>query len=129
MEGDRKIDELMLPVARAIKHAMKGRWSSDIYNRAYEAMMAVEAENQRLSAEISRINAILEKYGHNHPRAMKLLKKQKPFLVVANDEPYYRQVYDLIRDQEMQNGTWTTSDEWHYEDALAALAKNGVRDG
>lgn len=56
-----------------------------------------------------------------HPRAMKLISKRKSFLVVANDEPYYRQVYDLIRDHEMLAGTWTTSDQWHYEDALAAL--------
>jgi hypothetical protein len=55
-----------------------------------------------------------------HPRAVKLLRKRKPFLVVANDEPYYRQVYDLIRDNEMLRGEWTTSDQWRYEDAIAA---------
>jgi hypothetical protein len=56
-----------------------------------------------------------------HPRAMKLIEKQKNFLVVAIDEPYFRQVYDLIRDNEMNKGTWTIEDENHYIDALAEI--------
>ncbi len=46
-----------------------------------------------------------------HPRAAKLMGKKKEFLVVAHDEPYYLQVYDLIRDHEMDTGRWTVEDE------------------
>lgn len=55
------------------------------------------------------------------PRAWKLMKKRKNFLVVACDEPYFRQVYDLIRDEEMLQGRWTLEDENHYTDAMNAL--------
>ena len=49
-----------------------------------------------------------------HPRAIKLMRKRKPFLVVACDEPYYLAVYDMIRQWEMAKGTWTKEDESCY---------------
>jgi hypothetical protein len=52
-----------------------------------------------------------------HPRAMKLMTKQKSFLVVANDEPYYWEVYNMIRDHEMEKGTWVGEDERAYRNA------------
>jgi len=48
-------------------------------------------------------------------RAGKLLKKGKFFLVVAEDEPYFKQVYDLIRNREKEIGRWTNEDEEQYE--------------
>lgn len=40
MQGDQKIDELMRPVHAAIKrHVKDGTAVTDIYNRAYEAVM------------------------------------------------------------------------------------------
>ena len=56
-------------------------------------------------------------------RATKLMGKRKSFLVVACDEPYFRQVYDLIRDHEMQKGTWTHEDQWHYDDAFSSKGR------
>ncbi len=41
MEGDQRIDKLMFPVAQAIKRNLKGDGFTDIYNRAYEAVMEV----------------------------------------------------------------------------------------
>jgi hypothetical protein len=58
-----------------------------------------------------------------HPRAAKLMRKHKNFVVVAYDEPYFRQVYDLIRDHEMQKGTWTQEDQWHYNDAFSSKGR------
>src|ERR1035437_6260039 len=37
-----------------------------------------------------------------HPRVLRLLSKGREFLVVGIHEPYYRQVYDLIREREQE---------------------------
>jgi hypothetical protein len=50
-----------------------------------------------------------------HPRAWKLMRKHKEFIVVAYDEPYFMQVYKLIRDAELAKGTWTDVDEYNYQ--------------
>lgn len=55
----------------------------------------------------------LEKF---HPRAMKLMKKRKNFVVVANDEPYFLYVYGFIRNFERTSGTWTEADEERYQE-------------
>lgn len=47
-------------------------------------------------------------------RAGKLLKKGKFFLVVAEDEPYFKQVYQMIRNREIEIGRWTEEDEEHF---------------
>jgi hypothetical protein len=44
-------------------------------------------------------------------RAGKLLLKNKPFIVVAIDEPYFPQAYRLIRSHEKRKGTWTENCE------------------
>jgi hypothetical protein len=48
-------------------------------------------------------------------RAGKLLKKGKPFIVVAEDEPYYMDVYRTIRSNENTKGRWTDEDEQQFE--------------
>jgi len=47
-------------------------------------------------------------------RAGKLLKKGKFFVVVAEDEPYFREVYNMIRENEIAIGRWTDEDEEQY---------------
>ncbi len=46
-----------------------------------------------------------------YPRAMKLMRKRKGFIVIADDEPYFHRAYDLIRTNEKKKGTWTDEDE------------------
>jgi hypothetical protein len=53
-----------------------------------------------------------------HPRAMKLLLKAKNFIVIACDEPYFLDVYRIIRQHEMAKNTWSTQDENIYNQAL-----------
>jgi hypothetical protein len=53
-------------------------------------------------------------------RAGKLLRKQKPFIVIAHDEPYYLDVYATIREHEQAKGTWTEECERQYQEAVAA---------
>ena len=57
-----------------------------------------------------------------HPRAVKLMRKRKNFLVVAEDESYFTQVYRLIRKNEMAKGTWSEEDERIFQSA-----QQGVR--
>lgn len=52
-----------------------------------------------------------------HFRAMKLMKKHKNFLVVAEDEPYFIEVYELIKKNEMEKGRWTVGDDKLFWDA------------
>ena len=59
----------------------------------------------------------IEEFVKFHPRAVKLLRKKKPFLVIAEDEPYYLQVYALVRSEEQRIGRWTSEDERAYQAA------------
>jgi len=54
-------------------------------------------------------------------RAGKLLKKGKPFVVVAYDEPYFIEVYRLIRAREREIGRWTSEDEERYQELTEEL--------
>lgn len=51
-----------------------------------------------------------------HPRAWKLMEKKKNFVVVAEDEPYYMEVYTIIRTNETAKGRWTAFDEQLYQE-------------
>lgn len=48
-------------------------------------------------------------------RAGKLLVEKKPFIVVANDEPYFLRVYSMVRETEREKGTWTPECEDAYQ--------------
>ena len=58
-----------------------------------------------------------------HPRAMKLLHKKKNFLVTAEDEPYFMEVYSIIRYHELQKKTWSDDDERRYLEAAGRRYK------
>lgn len=55
-------------------------------------------------------------------RLGRLLSGNKPFIVVANDEPYFGVVYEMIRENERIKGTWTPECE---DDFLAAMKEIG----
>jgi len=52
------------------------------------------------------------------PRLSKVLASGKEFLLVTETEPYYLDVYRIIRQQEKEQGTWTQQDEERYVEAL-----------
>jgi hypothetical protein len=56
-----------------------------------------------------------------HPRAVKLMRKKKPFIVVANDEPYFEMVYHQIKLEELLKGTWTDEDERVYQSCVSSI--------
>ncbi len=53
-----------------------------------------------------------------NPRLNKVLASGKMFLIVTETEPYYLDVYRMIRHQEQTQGTWTRADEQGYVEAL-----------
>lgn len=64
-----------------------------------------------------------------HPRAVKLLQRRKPFLVVANDEPYYAKVYAMIREHEIEIGRWSDIDERKYQAAQHGVEADALSCG
>jgi hypothetical protein len=52
-----------------------------------------------------------------HPRACKLLRKRKNFIVIAEDEDYFMAAYSMIRTSEMEKGHWTRDDEFAFDEA------------
>lgn len=66
-----------------------------------------------------------EKLAEETPRAFKLMERGQNFLVVADDEPYFMEVYFQIRKQEIIEGHWTVEDERAYEASrLLRCARN-----
>lgn len=51
-----------------------------------------------------------------YPRAAKLMREGKNFIVIAEHEPYFIRAYGMIRDQEKKQGTWTDDDERIYQE-------------
>ena len=49
-----------------------------------------------------------------NPRLNKVLASGKEFLIVTETEPYYTEVFRMIRSQERKQGTWTAEDETRY---------------
>ena len=79
---------------------------------------------EQLHREIETLHKQLQSAREFHPRAMKLIEKQKPFLVVACDEPYYQYVYAGIRQHEIEIGRWTQGDELIYRSEIDRLGKD-----
>jgi len=82
------------PEARPVEVTLRWYWGGKT-----PAQKAAE-----LDAELNEAKAF-------HPRAMKLIGKKKPFIVIAKDEPYFKDAYAMIRDHERSKGTWTIEDE------------------
>lgn len=61
-----------------------------------------------------------------HPRAVKLMRKRKNFVVVAEDEPYFMQVYRLIRKNERAKGAWSDEDERIYQSSQQSMKRTAT---
>lgn len=41
------------------------------------------------------------------PKLIKMLHSKKQFIIIGEHEPYYMHAYNMIRNQETKQGTWT----------------------
>jgi hypothetical protein len=89
-------------------------WDDCYYTHRDCAMVTLVNEVKRLQKEMEHLDQIFA----FHPFATKLMGKRKNFVVVACDEPYFQQVYDLIREHEIKIGRWTKEDQYCYEEIL-----------
>lgn len=92
---------------------LMNKLKSDLVNMIFELLDRVEE---------------IEKFESFHPRAVKLLRKKKNFVVIATDEPYYMQTYSWIRREEQRKGTWSDQDELCYRRAADEHRKESERD-
>lgn len=108
-------EELALMAQDEVSRLCKGKdWKMSIHVKGTDSDIIISEAIRALLKQIS-----IFKIEHAfHPRAAKLMRKRKPFVVVAIDEPYFRDVYDLIRDHEMLKGTWEIQDQNEYLDLL-----------
>lgn len=96
------------------------RWANEYHSNwqgALETIKRLEeaaAHNGEMAQaeKVKRLEA--EEALKFHPRAAKLMRKRKNFVVVAVDEPYFIDVYRTIRAHEQQAGRWTDDDERQY---------------
>ena len=109
-------EELALRALDEVSRMCKGKdWQMSIPAKGTDSDIIISEAVQALLRQVS----LLKAQNAFHPRAAKLMRKRKEFVVVAIDEPYFRDVYDLIRDHEMDKGTWEIGDQNCYVDSLA----------
>lgn len=94
MEGDPVVDKLMRPVMDAlIRHAIRGASRTDIYNRAYEAVMNSMVVMDTMREQLSKANERAEKAEHE----LAELKKQTRWIPVSEKLPEeYKSVLLLV---------------------------------
>jgi hypothetical protein len=85
---------------RATYHAALGSF--------FMGWMACEDDDEN---DKQLLENLVDKLQQLHPRAMKLMRKKKNFIVIAEDEPYFVRAYGLLREHEIKKGTWTREDE------------------
>jgi hypothetical protein len=56
-------------------------------------------------------------------RLGKLLSGNKTFIAIANDEPYFGVVYEMIRENERMKGTWTPECEDAFLKAMKEIGE------
>lgn len=98
-------------------HEDKGGRTERLYSTAKpeikEKLAQILSKQQISLADWIEAHVEMEKF---HARAIKLMMKGKPLIVVANDEPYFEQVYSLIRENELKKGKWNRQDEDAYRE-------------
>lgn len=80
---------------------------SEMNNKLQSALTTAQEENKRYKDALEF-----------NPLAEKMSLKKKQFIVVAIDEPYFKEVYDIIRKEERRKDTWNFDDEMAYVEAL-----------
>ena len=108
MQGDKRVDELMLPVLNAINRHVKDRDAkTEIYNRAYEALLismdVKDMEISNLSSEVSALreqvaNLKMSKTHKARVQAVKHMLEQTSFIRKCFSLDVFRN-YPRLRDE------------------------------
>lgn len=94
----------------------KAKWEAEV-EKSQRLTEAADHNGRMAQAEkAKRLN--MEIAAAFHPRAWKLIQKCKPFVVVAEDEYYYLDAYQMIRHAEMLMDRWTPEDQRLYVEAI-----------
>lgn len=81
--------------------------------------LAEASHTQQMTEENLTLKKRIDQMNDFHPHAFKLMFAEKNFVVVAENEPYFPQVYSIIRDQEIAQGhPWNEEDERKYQEAI-----------
>jgi hypothetical protein len=99
------VDDLDAATSACNGHASQMGSAEEVY--AFRAGFFRGARWMQVKAKLAELQQAID----FHPRAWKLMLKRKPFLVVAKDEPYFEEVYLLIRGNEIKNGRWSDEDQ------------------
>jgi predicted transcriptional regulator len=95
--------------------------ATDLGQKRFEEVGRVKTAHAQHLLDFEKLakeNKHLREALNFNPRAAKLSLKQKPFIVVACDEPYYKYVYGIIRMSEKESGRWSNEDETCYQSAM-----------
>jgi hypothetical protein len=115
------IDNYQLAFEKVVSAAHAAVDYAGVANEIDPHELIDKAANE-FAAQLTRLRVIAQA-AEFHPRATKLMLKEKNFIVIAEDEPYFSKAYAMIRVYELAKGTWTEEDERLYLYALAAALK------
>jgi len=109
----------MSELDKYLKHGH--HYSCQAHGRKDDPKYPCNCGHDKAVVELDQIIAELDEarvWEKFHPRAIKLLRKRRNFVVVASDEDYFMQVYDIIRDEQKAADIWTAKDEKYYQQAV-----------
>jgi len=95
-----------------------------LYNNVIEAQNPILIDMLQDEMNLLQIHNI--KWGINtessitvNPKLKKVLKNNDPFIIINYKEPYFKNVYDIVRINERIKGTWTKECENNYLKMIA----------
>lgn len=98
------------------------------YNRVCRALDKAHDDIRKLQTTIADQDVDIERLANQnieledfvnqlHPRVIKLARSGKRFIVIGVHEPYFIKAYQMIREQELKQGTWLFPDDQEFVDA------------
>ena len=88
--------------------------------------MAVMAPSAWIELLAEREKKLREALARN-PRVEKVLLSGKGFLIITSTEPYFGEAYNMIREQEIAQGTWTHGDQLLFGELMREFELNMLK--
>lgn len=74
--------------------------------------------------ELAKRDKRLREALSRNPRVEKVLLSGKGFLIITSTEPYFGEAYNMIREQEIAQGTWTHGDQLLFTELMKEFELN-----